>query len=86
LPENELPDNGTFGKDGQKVEEDTKVDAESSSGSSSSTIPPPKKQCGTDKSVSGGEGGDMLTADKVCLPFSMPCVSLLFDALDACVQ
>lgn len=65
LPENELPDKGTFGKDGQKVEEDTKVGAESSSGSSSSTIPPPKKQCGTDKSVSGGEGGDMLTADKI---------------------
>ena len=41
MPENELPDNGTFGKDGQKVDSDAKAESSTSSISS----PPAKKQC-----------------------------------------
>lgn len=61
LPENELPQNGTFGKDGEKVKDDVEHDAPTSSTSSTTTAssttvsspPPAKKQCG-DHDVNGG--------------------------------
>ena len=68
LAENELPQNGTFGKDGQKVEEESDVKADTSSSASSSAAasssmspPPTKKQCAdtdgiADSSTSGASG------------------------------
>lgn len=67
LPENELPQSGTFGRDGQKVDESSS-DAKASTTSSASPVA--KKQCNSSSSSSSssssGDGSAMTEADKVC--------------------
>lgn len=61
LPENELPEKGTFGKDGQKSQEEESV-------SSSSAVP--KSSGGDSSAVVIGGGATAGEADKVlkCAP------------------
>ena len=74
LAENELPESGTFGKDGQKVAEGGEGDAKADSSSISSSGPAPKKQCSDSHDSAGagagarGDGGSdvMSETDKVC--------------------
>lgn len=83
LAENELPKSGTFGKDGQKVEEDVKEDVKESAPLPSSTVPAPpptKKQC---------VGEDSTNAESMTEPEKVPhLVSLGFpeDAATAALR
>lgn len=61
LPENELPQSGTFGRDGQK--EESNSDAKASTTSSASPVA--KKQCSSSGSSSSGDSGAMSEADKI---------------------